>query len=52
MCKFSINASVQKTLQNIFAKIVKAAPFCSTFQRAIKSENPMSGSRFSRVMVK
>ena len=47
MWKFSLKAFVQKTMLNFFAKIVQTASFCPilAFQRAIKSLNPMTGSR-------
>jgi len=51
------NQTYKKLCKNLFAKIVRSASFLfKAFQRAIKSQNPMTESRskyrFSRVKVK
>ena len=57
MCEFSLNAFMQKSIQNFFSKICAICFLLfKAFQRAIKSQNPMTRSRskyrFSRVTVK
>ena len=36
MCKFSIKVSVQKTMQNFFAKIVQSTSFVQGFSKSYK----------------
>ena len=46
MCKFSLNAFMQKPMQNIFAKNCAICFLLfKAFQRAIKIQNPMTRSR-------
>ena len=43
MCKFSLNAFMQKSMQKIFAKNCAICFLLfKAFQRAIKSQNPMT----------
>ena len=56
MCKFPSKASVQKSVENVFAKIMQSGCFCySCFPKSYKCWNPMIGSRsnyrFSLVLV-
>ena len=57
MCKFSIKVSVQKNYAKfIHKKLCNLLPLFKAFQRAIKSQNTMTGCRskyrFCRVKVK
>ena len=46
LCKFPLKESVQKSVQNFFAKILQSACFCYRLsKRAIKCLNPMTGNR-------
>ena len=43
LCKLSLKTSVQKAMQNFFAKLITLPPFVQAFKK--KGRNPMTGSK-------